>query len=100
MILLFSILGGSWLKSLSSFNFMDILDRSSNLWVTESTSKKAEKEDDCDSEEKNLLVPNENYPHFEPIAQLPNLVETKTDEDELIGDSSFIVSKLQIFCVI
>lgn len=105
MVLLFSgfsgsTLDGSWLKNQSAFNFSNIFNQSSNLSASESTPKKvAEEEDESDSEEKDTVVPNENDPHFDPIVPLPNLVETKTgEEDELIGNSSFVMGKSQMFC--
>lgn len=84
--------GSSWLNK-SSFNFGNIFNQSSNVSATESTPKKVEDEDESDSEEKDTVVPNENDPHFDPIVPLPNLVETKTgEEDELIGNTLVLSS--------
>lgn len=90
--------GNSWLNK-SSFNFGSIFN-ANTVPSGESTPKKAEEEDDSDAEEKDTVEPNENDPHFEPIIPLPNLVETKTgEEDECIG-TSFTVDKSKVFSCI
>lgn len=66
----------AWLNK-GSFTFGNVFSANSN-----SPAKATAEEGSSDEEKDVSVVANENEPHFEPIIPLPDLVESKTGEEE------------------